>query len=246
MWNLEGKTALVTGGARRLGADTVRALAGRGVNCVIHYRTAKDEAEEVGVEIRRRRVSAFPVGGDLSTREGAAEVWKRSLAAAGRIDILVNSASSYEEGTLDGFSVEDFARAAALNAFAPLYLTRSFASQGTEGAVVMLLDARMNDYDRNHVGYHESKRLLFSLMRMLAADLAPRVRVNGVAPGVILPEKGKEDAGTDHLACTNPLGRIGTMEEVTETIVFLIANRFITGQVVFVDGGRHIRGNFYG
>jgi NAD(P)-dependent dehydrogenase (short-subunit alcohol dehydrogenase family) len=246
MWNLEGKTALVTGGARRLGAETVRALAGRGVNCVIHYRTAKAEAERLGDEIRNLGVSAFPVWGDLSTGEGATEVWKRSLAVADRIDILVNSASSYEEETLDGFSIEGLAAAAALNAYAPLILTRALSSQGIEGAVVMLLDARMNDYDRNHIGYHESKRLLFSLMRMLAVDLAPRVRVNGVAPGAVLPEKGKEDAGTDHLARTNPLGRVGTAEEVTDAILFLLANRFITGQVVFVDGGRHIRGNFYG
>ena len=128
---------------------------------------------------------------------------------------------------------------------APLELTRCLAAQGRDGAVVNLLDARVGDYDRQHAAYHLSKRLLAALTRRMAIEFAPRLRVNAVAPGLILPPDGEDEGHFDRLASTNPLQRRGCPEAVAEAVLFLLRSDFVTGQVLFVDGGRHLRGNLH-
>ncbi len=133
-----------------------------------------------------------------------------------------------------------------VNAFAPLVVSRDFAKQCAEGAIVNLLDTRIVEYDRAHAAYHVSKRLFADFTRMTALEFAPRVRVNAVAPGLILPPEGK---GEDYFFARVkevPLGRHGAPEDVARAVIFLLESPFVTGQVVFVDGGQRLKGDMYG
>ena len=108
-----------------------------------------------------------------------------------------------------------------------------------------MLDCRIVDYDKQHVAYHLSKQMLYQTTRLLALELAPGIRVNGVAPGLILPPSGEEAAFLEARKQTNPLYRVGSESDVVDAVRLLISNEFITGQVIFVDGGRHLRGSVY-
>jgi len=240
-------TALVTGAGKRLGRATALALARRGHDVLVHYHQSRAEAEAVAEEIRTLGRKAWPVPCDLANPEAAATLVRRAVGMAGPLDVLVNSASVFPNGRVLDFSIEDLDANIRLNAFAPLALARAFAAQGRDaGAIVNFLDSRMTDYDAEHAAYHLSKRMLFSLTRMLALELAPRIRVNAVAPGLILPPPGKGTEYLEERKDTNPLRRFGTSEQVEEAVLFLVANEFVTGQVIFVDGGRHMRGAVYG
>ena len=109
-----------------------------------------------------------------------------------------------------------------------------------------LLDSRITDYDREHAAYHLSKRMLFALTRMLALELAPRTIVNAVAPGLILPPEGKDEDYLRRMAHTVPLNRHGDAGDIEQAVLFLLRCEFVTGQVIFVDGGRHMEGRVYG
>ena len=133
-----------------------------------------------------------------------------------------------------------------INAWAPFVLSKAVADQGIPASIVNFLDTRMLDHDSKHVSYHLSKRMLFTLTRMTALEFAPRVRVNGVAPGLVLPPPGHDTSYLKALAHTNPLNAHGAAEDVARAVVFLFESPFITGQVIYVDGGRHMLGGIYG
>jgi len=253
--SLSGKIALVTGAAKRLGRATALALAHEGVNIVLHCRTSADAAEELARTIRGLGVGAWTLTADLTEAGAPESLVERAMEAAGPLDFLINNASIFPEGRLNGITVESIHASVDLNALAPFLAARRFAeqlrsgSEGTprrEGAIINFLDARIVDYDREHVAYHLSKRMLFELTRMMALEFAPAIRVNAVAPGLILPPAGKDEGYLASLAHTNPLNRYGAVDDVTSAVLFLLQSPFITGEVIFVDGGRHLRGNTYG
>ena len=144
------------------------------------------------------------------------------------------------------FTQEELLANLQVNALSPLWLCRAFAAQQRAGAVVNFLDTRISDYDREHAAYHLSKRMLHALTKMLALELAPRIRVNAVAPGLILPPPGQDETYLRRHINTNPLRRIGTPEGVAAAALFLLRSAFVTGQVIYVDGGRHLKGCVYG
>ena len=143
------------------------------------------------------------------------------------------------------FTLADLDKNIRVNAFSPLVLSRMLARQEMNGAIVSFLDTRINDYDAEHAAYHLSKRMLYSMTRMLALELAPHIRVNAVAPGLILPPAGKDKTYLERRKHTNPLGSYGDVSQITDTVLFLLANDFVTGQIIFVDGGRHLKGSVY-
>jgi hypothetical protein len=243
---LRGKTALVTGAAKRLGRATALALAREGVDVVIHYDSSATEAEETAREASVLGVDAWCVQGNLAADEGATGIFEASMKVAGALDILVNNAAIFPEDELLDVGGASIQEAVQINAASPLALGRLFAAQGREGCIVNYLDARIADYDSRHVSYHLSKKMLFSITRMMALEFAPAVRVNAVAPGLILPPAGKDESYLQSLASTNPLRRHGDGEDVAAAAVFLVKASFVTGQVIFVDGGRHMLGGVYG
>ena len=243
---LTGSTALITGAAKRLGAQIAMTLAAQGVNLVLHYYHSRAEVESLGAQLSSLGVKVWVVAADLASSDSLHALWEQALLKAGAIDHLVNNASVFPEDTLETMEIEDLFASLNVNTLAPFILARAFAAQGREGSVVNLLDTRMVDYDREHAAYHLSKRMLFTLTRMMAVEFAPLIRVNAVAPGLVLPPEGKDRTYLESLMHTNPLKAIGTPEGVAEAVLFLLRSRFVTGQVIFVDGGRHMRGSMYG
>lgn len=239
---LKGKTALITGAAKRLGRATALALAREGVNVVVHYRSSHEEAQRTASALHEIGVEAWILVSDLEDPAQVDQLVQRAVDAAGHIDILVNNASIFGPSRLSDFSVEHLASNIQVNAMAPLQLARSFVAKQAEGTIVNLLDARVAHFDSLHAAYHLSKRMLLDLTRMMALEFAPQVRVNAVAPGLILPPPGQNEAYMQRLASANPLQRPGHTKAVTQAIVFLLESDFVTGQVIFVDGGYHLKG----
>ena len=244
--DISGKTALVTGAARRLGKACALALAREKACIVLHYNRSEKDALETAEEIRAMGTEVLLVKADLDRPEETEKLYRESLKLTGTLDILINSASVFPEGNFSGALAEDFLRCSRIHTLSPFLLSRHMASQNKAGVIVNFLDARITDYDREHLPYHISKRELFTLTRALSLELAPLIRVNGVAPGLILPPPGKNDKYLEERKETNPLKMIGTEKEITETVLFLVKNDFITGQIIFVDGGRHLKGSVYG
>ena len=243
---LAGKTALVTGAAKRLGAATALALARQGANLILHYNTSAQHAAELARQVRVLGVNAWTLSANLADPHAAASLFPRAVDQAGPIDFLINNAAVFPENGLQDLTPDGLHGNINVNALAPLLIARCFAAQRRPGAIVNFLDARIVDADERHATYHLSKRMLFTLTRMMALEFAPAVRVNAVAPGLILPPEGEDERYLERLASTNPLGRFGSPEDVAEAVLFLLRSDFITGQVIFIDGGRHLRGNMYG
>ena len=243
---LAGQTALVTGAGRRLGRAVVLALARAGANVAIHYRVSGAEAEETAAEASLLGARTWLFEADLSTPAGAEELVQRAAAETGGLDMLVNNASMFDECAFADSSAEAVLENVNVNALAPMCAARAFAAQQRPGAIVNMLDAMVADYDRKHVPYHLAKRMLLTLTNIMAIEFAPLVRVNAVAPGLVLPPEGKGADYLESLRHTNPLNRHGSADCVADAVLYLLRAGFVTGQTLYVDGGRHLRGSVYG
>ncbi|MFA5044074.1 MAG: SDR family oxidoreductase [Kiritimatiellia bacterium] len=235
-----GKTALVTGAAKRVGREIALALADAGVNVVVHYRKSAEEAEKLRAELVARGVKARLLKADFDDAEAPGRLISGAIAAAGSLDILVNSASLFLPGTIEDMDFAGLIRHLQINTWAPLVLSREFARRAGRGKIVNILDSRIVGHDRAHVAYILSKQALAVLTEMMAVEFAPGITVNGVAPGPILPPPGKDDGYLDDLAKNLPLKRHGNPGDIADAVLYLLGSDFVTGQVVFVDGGRRL------
>jgi len=242
---LTGTTALITGAARRRGKAMALALARQGASVVAHYNESANEARALCDQIRNIGVKCWTVQADFSEKGQAERLFAQAVEQAGPVSVLINNASIFDKETLWETSVESLGRNVSIHTLAPLILSRAMAQQGREGHIVNLLDTRVTSYDGKHAAYHLSKRALLTLTRMLAIELAPGIAVNAVAPGLILPPKGKDRGYLEGLAHTNPLERIGSERDVIDAVLFLLRSRFVTGQIIYVDGGFHMKGHMY-
>ena len=205
---LEGRNALVTGAARRIGRAISLALAREGANVAVHYSGSKREAVELAAELEGLGAQTVALRADLSDPEELAGLVDRAREALGTIEILVNNASIFPSDTLETVDLEGIERNLEINAWAPLVLTRAFAAQCERGHVINLLDSRVAGFDRTHAAYILSKHVLSAITRATALELAPAIAVNGIAPGLILPPAGKDEEYVDRLAQTVPqIGR---------------------------------------
>jgi len=243
--SLSGKKALISGGAQRLGREIGLTLARRGADVAIHYNSSGESANQLCIELEALGVRAVSVQGDLS-QEGAVEpVFETAWMALGGIDLLVNNASIFPPGRLDVMELSDLLSNIQVNAWAPFLLTRAFWRKIREtenrGSVVNLLDTRLVGADLAHSAYHLSKAMLAELSTMMALEFAPWLQVNGVAPGAVLPPEGMDEDYLGALTKSLPLQRRGYPSDIAEAVVYLLGAPFVTGQVIFVDGGRHIR-----
>ena len=240
------KVALVTGGAKRLGREIALALAREGCDVVIHYRTARDEADALAREIRGMGRQAWCVCGDFSNVYEPAVTMRTAWDLAGWIDVLVNNASAYSHDTLADASVERMEELWRVNALAPMLLARTMRELASEsrilpadycGRVVNVLDRTIARATAENLPYWLAKRSLADFTAAAAVDMAPRFTVNAVAPGSALRP---EPAGAPDPAGTAPLGRHPGPEAVAEAVARLASVRDITGQILYVDGGLHL------
>jgi len=244
---LAGQVALVTGGALRLGRAIAEGLAADGADVVIHYGASSEAAEGLAEQLRARGGRAFIVQADLAVGQEVEGLVQRAVALAGRMDLLVNNASVFPPGDLAALRPSELTQNLQVNAWAPLMLSRELAGFGRPAQVVNLLDARIaSSADPDHVAYYLSKRMLADLTRLLALELAPGIRVNGVAPGAVLAPADAAPGYLEGLAAGLPLRRTGGSADIVRAVRFLVQSPFVTGQVIFVDGGQHLKGSVHG
>ncbi len=234
-YDLRGHTALVTGAGRRLGEAFARALAGAGCAVCLHY--GATPAEALAAELgRAHRVRTAALQADLADAQAAAALVDRAADVLGPIDLLVNSASIFEPLDFGATGLADWQRHLGVNLTAPFLISQSFARRL---AIVNLLDWRALRPGPDHFAYTISKAGLAAMTTSLAQALAPSIRVNGLALGAILPPAG--GTAEDAPAAAAPLGRWATLKETTDSLLFLLAGPdFITGEILHLDGGRHL------
>ncbi len=253
--NLNGKTALITGAGRRIGRVIALTLAQNGCSTALHCHKSLQETEELAAAIKETGISAQVFPQDL-TRPEQLESWYASVVREiGPIDILINSASEYSRDSYSSLEAGKLQRSMALHLLSPLALIHLlFNSMSSEQrnaqphsgpaacAAVNILDTRVKSADREHASYHLGKSALAAASRELALELAPAMRINAVAPGIILPPPGESPLWLEKMKLTNPLLSRGYPEDVAEAVLFLCRSDFITGQTIYVDGGRHLLG----
>jgi pteridine reductase len=243
--DLTGRAGLVTGGARRVGAAIVRRLHGAGANVLIHYRDSDADADKLVAELNGTRPkSAHKVKADLLAPIAPRALVGAALESFGRLDLLVNNASSFFPVAVGAIEASHWEELVGSNLRAPLFIAQEAAPELAkhEGAIVNIVDIHAERPLKGYPVYSVAKAGLAALTRSLAVELAPRVRVNGVAPGAIAwPDDGQFDpAERERVVRTTPLGRTGTPEDIAQAVHFLACAPYITGQILAVDGGRSI------
>ena len=238
--NPQGKTALVTGGAVRVGRAMTLALARSGANVVVHYNSSAGPAEETAAEARALGVEALIVQADLGDPEAVAGLVRAVEATFGGVDILVNSASPFVRKQLHETTLADwhFVLGALLDG--PFLLAQAFAPGMTtrgEGVIVNILDQAAFAPFPAYLAHSVGKHGLLGLTRNLAVALAPSVRVNAIAPGPVLPPPGYTPEQNDRIAEKTLLQRWGSPDDVVKALLYLIDADYVTGDVLFVDGG---------
>lgn len=244
---LSGKVALVTGGGHRLGRAIAEGLGALGADVAVHFHASKEGAQAAAqrVQVDGNRAQVFQA--DLSSAEAIELLVTQVEQALGPIAVLVNSAALYERHDFLDTPRDALERQWALNARAPFLLTQA-AARGMRarggGDVVNVVDigGAFNVW-RHYSAYTMTKAALTSLTHSLALELAPQIRVNAVAPGTVLPPQELDEATREALRAKIPAGEFGAPADVVAAVQFLVTGpRFITGQVLAVDGGRHLAG----
>jgi len=241
--DLCGQGALVTGAGVRVGRALALALAAHGARVAVHYNTSVGPAEEVVAAIRAGGGQAVALRADLADPEAPATLVAEAAAACGPLDILANSASVFQRGTLEETTLEDWERHMAINLRAPFLLCQAFARHVGERSgchIINITDWRVQRPGKAYLAYIVSKAGLEALTRSLARALGPHVQVNAIAPGAILPPAGDDGAYFARLGQRIPARRTGSPEEIVKAALYLLSAGFVTGETITVDGGEHL------
>lgn len=234
------KAALVTGAGRRIGAVISRDLAAHGWHVVLHFNQSAQPAAEVCHAIRAGGGTATAIGADLAEPASATGLVDRALALAPGLELVVNNASTFAWDDAATATAETLQASFAVNAIAPVLLAQRFAAllpAGRSGAVVNLLDNRVAAPNPDFFSYGVSKFAALGATRMLALALAPRVRVNAIAPGITLASGKQTDAAFAAAHRINPLGRGCSPEEIAAAVRLIAGSPAMTGTVITIDGG---------
>jgi pteridine reductase len=243
---VHGKSVLITGGAKRVGAAICRRLHAAGANVMLHYRASAGEARLLQAELNHvRQDSVALIQADLLDLAKLPAIVEQTLATFGRLDAVVNNASSFFQTPVGDISPSDWDDLIGTNLRAPLFLAQAAAAalKKTQGAIVNITDIHAERPLKNFVVYSIAKAGLVGLTRSLARELAPEVRVNAVAPGPILwpDDESFDELSRQRIISNTPLRREGTPEDIAKAVHFLLADAsYVTGETINVDGGRHV------
>jgi NAD(P)-dependent dehydrogenase (short-subunit alcohol dehydrogenase family) len=235
--------ALVTGGARRIGRSIVEDLARNGWAVAIHYRASREEAEQTAGAIRAAGGVAAIVQGDLGNAADVRRIVPDAAEALGPLTLLVNNASIFEADRLGSLNHAQWQRQFAVNLCAPVMLAEAFAAQlpgDAEGNIVNLLDQRVFRPTPDHFSYQLTKSALLTATEIMAKALAPRIRVNGIAPGPVLQSAQSTPEKFAAFVAALPLERQPDLADFGRTVRYFLENRSITGQVIALDGGQRL------
>jgi len=243
---LKGKTALVTGAARRIGKAIAHTLAENHVNVIVHYCSSTDkDMDEALTDINAPGVETWKFQSDFSNIDNVDSFFDKIQSSIGTVDFLINNASVFSPSKLTTLSTQELNHTLAINSIAPFRLSQHIAKQKNEGSIINILDSRVKQYDMNYAAYQLSKNMLYHMTEMMAVEFAPQIRVNGIAPGIILPPEGKDESYIQKRTHRNLFNRSGKLSDITDTVLFLLSNTFITGEVLFIDGGQNLKGEPY-
>jgi len=240
---LAGRIALVTGAGRRVGRAIAVALGTRGMHVVVHFNGSREGADETARLITEAGGQAVVEQADLTRVDAAHDLVDRAVAWRGTLTALVNSAAIMLRTPVGDTSASEWDTMFALNVRAPYFLSQRAAPAlaASQGAIVNIADLAAFESWPAYVPHGMTKAAVVQMTRAMARALAPGVRVNAVAPGVVLLPDGWSEEEAEHLRSTTPLRRLGSPEDVAQAVVFLLEAQYVTGEVVRVDGGRHIR-----
>ncbi len=235
--------ALVTGAGRRIGRAIALGLARAGWDVAVHYRASRAEALEVvaAIEAMGRRAVALPC--DLADEAAARALLPQATAALGALRCVVNNASLFEYDSAADFSAARLDAHMRANVAAPVILAQALhaaLAEGEQGVVINLLDQKLYNLNPDFLSYTLSKAALHAATTMLAQQLAPAVRVVGIAPGITMVSGDQTEAGFAHAHRQTPLGRSSTPEDIADSVVYAATARALTGTTLLVDGGQHL------
>jgi NAD(P)-dependent dehydrogenase (short-subunit alcohol dehydrogenase family) len=236
-------TVLVTGAGRRIGRAIALGLGRDGHAIAVHYHTSSDEAEAVTEEIILAGGRAVALKADFTAEEQVKKLISAAADALGPVDCLINNASVFGNDGVDNATRETWDAHMETNLRAPFVLTQSLAAAlptNASGNVINILDARVRNLTPYFISYTLSKAGLWALTQTLALALAPRIRVNAVGPGPVLPSPRQTQAQFDRQASMMPLGQGSTPDEICDAVRFILAAPAMTGQMIALDGGQHL------
>jgi NAD(P)-dependent dehydrogenase (short-subunit alcohol dehydrogenase family) len=237
------KVALVTGAANRLGAAMARTLAAAGYAVIVHHRGGTEDAKALVAEIKSAGGGAAAIRADLANRRQRESLIGKAASSFGPLTVLVNNASSFEPDSVADLDEALWNRHFAVHLEAPAFLARDFAAQlpdGIQGNIVNIIDERVLHLTPNYFSYTLSKASLWTMTQTMAQSLAPRIRVNAIGPGPTLKEKGQSEAAFQRSQAASPLGYGAGAADVAEALLYLLGAKAITGQMLALDGGKHL------
>ncbi|MBD60861.1 MAG: short chain dehydrogenase [Euryarchaeota archaeon] len=234
------RTVLVTGGAKRIGREICLSLANEGFSVAVQYLTSKSEAQALVREIESMGNKATSVQSDLSEPGCASDIIGRVVESIGPLTDLVNNASVFLHDDICSVTEESWDAHMSVNARAQTMLIRSFSEQlpeGCQGSVVNILDQKVASPNPDHLSYTASRFAMMGLTEALARGMAPRIRVNAVAPGHTLSSSEQSDSGFARAQSESPLGFGPEASDIAQSVTFLMNSRTVTGQILFADSG---------
>jgi len=240
--SLRGKRALVTGAGQRVGQAIALLLGAEGMDVAVHYRESRSGAERTAEQIRSSGGRAVTLAADLSSRNAARALVDDAVAKLGGLDLLVPSAANFEHVAVDDVDDDAWDRSLDLNLASPFALVRRAlpALRQSHGTIVFISCSSATVPMRGFLPYVVSKGAVKHLMKTLALELAPEIRVNAVAPGTVMPPPSYDAAAVKRLSRAIPLGKVGSPQDIARAVVFLASSPFITGHELAVDGGRSV------
>ena len=240
---IDGRVALVTGAGTRVGRVIALALGRAGMRVGVHYAGSEKGARETAEEIIGMGSEAHTLPGDLTDPATGPRLVEHAAKVFGSLDVLVNSAAVMLRTPVGEVLVEDWDAMFALNLRAPFFLSQAAARVmgDSGGAIVNIADLAAFETWRGYIPHSITKAGIVQMTRALAHALAPKIRVNAIAPGPVLLPDGWTQEQADKLIATTPLGRLGSPDDVAQAVLYLLSADYVTGETIIVDGGRHIR-----
>jgi len=237
---VEANKIIITGGATRIGAAIAKELSGPGVEMVIHYNSSKSAAEKLQKELSKNKTKVYLVKGDLTKEQDLKKIIKFSKLKLRYFNCLVNNASLFENDSLKNFSSKGWNQHIDVNLKAPAYLTKEFSKnvKGKNNNIINIIDQRVFKLTPFFFSYTLSKTGLYTLTKTSAMELAPNIRVNGIAPGPTIKNKRQTETHFKKQYLATPLKQQVNVKDICSAVDFFIKNSSITGQVIAIDGGQ--------
>lgn len=233
-------TAFITGGSKRIGSAIALAFANKGFNIALHYHHSQEEAEATAETIRQKQVECRLFQADLTDMQALSRLIPSVKAHFPDCRILINNASVFKRADYLETSETLYDEIMSIHLKAPFFLIQAFARHFSSGLIINMLDTKMSRELTSYMAYTLSKKALADLTRMAAKALGPRFRVNGIAPGIILPSADTSEEMVERMKMKLPVQSRGTTDHITRAALFLLENTFVTGEILYIDGGEHL------